>query len=106
MRDAPAAEIDESTKDGISLYYPGVRHEAIERMVLETGAYTASPKPATVFKVHRFPEEIGASEGEPTRCVIVQSTSGVFHGYPITQARFDAKMRKVVTCCPDGAVGP
>ena len=67
-----------------SYYLPRVDVREIEAETMRLGVYVSSGKPATVYKVHAFAADIGASEGAPSRWVLVESTSGTFHGRPIS----------------------
>jgi hypothetical protein len=69
-----------ATRDGNSRYYPHAQIEAIENEVVLRGAYIRTRKAATIYKIAEFPHEIGASEGEPSRWVMVECTSNVFTG--------------------------
>src|SRR5438270_2095321 len=84
-RERPLSEIHQLTVRSRSLYYPEVDPKAVEETALRHGVYVSSPKPNTVYKVSEFPNEIGASNGEPSKWVKVESTNAVFHGRPITE---------------------
>jgi len=98
-RDSPRAEIDALTLNADSLYYPGCSQREIEEMVLTSGNYVRSPKPKTVYKVNEFPADIGASNGQPSRWVKVESTNGEFHGRPIAEEEYRRFMTRIITCC-------
>jgi hypothetical protein len=102
LRNALRSDIDASTADGgRSLYYPDFDPVYLEQVVVTEGAYVASGKRATVEKVMEFGDEIGASEGKPTKCVKVECTSGTYHGRPITPVAYREKMDRQVPCCED-----
>jgi len=79
-RDSPRDEITALTTRARSLYYPNNDPKDIEDNVLRNGTYVASPKVNTVYKVGEFPSDIGASNGQPSKWVKVESTSGTYHG--------------------------
>lgn len=100
LRGAAKSEIDRNTANGRdSLYYMEVDQRAIETAVAQRGNYVESAKVATVLKVMEFPNFVGASEGQPSRWVQVEHTSGEFHGRPIAENAFNRKMKRPTTCC-------
>ncbi len=98
-RDRPLAEIDAMTRNSDSRYYPQCQQRDIEESVLREGTYVRSPKPNTVYKVNEFPSDIGASNGQPSRWVKVESTSGEFHGRPIAESEYRKFMNHTIACC-------
>lgn len=99
VRTAPSNEVDGLTEGRPSLYYPGVECRDTEETVLRDGVYVQSPKPATIYKVMEFDNHIGASSGGPSKWVKVESTSGFFHGRPISRAEFDRLIKHQIPCC-------
>lgn len=100
LKNAPMPEIDRATESGRpSLFYPGVDQFEIERNVLMEGMYVESGKPATKQKIMELDNHIGASDGQPSRWVMVEATSGDFHGRPITRALYERKLRRQKECC-------
>lgn len=99
LREAPLNEINGLTEGRRSLYYPSVQSRELEKAVLREGIYVHSPKPATVYKVKEFDDDIGASAGSPSKWVKVETTSGYFHGRPITRAEFDRLIGQRIPCC-------
>lgn len=81
----PWKDIVEGTTSGPAKYKPGLRIEALERGVWETGTPVTTGKP---WKVQEFQDVIGASEGKPSRWVRVEETKGTIHGHPISHAEF------------------
>lgn len=101
LRAAPLDRIDRQTAGRDSLYYPHTDQRSVEETVARTGTYVATAKPATIHKVMEFQSVIGASEGMPSRWTMVESTSGAYHGRPVTEAVFSRKMRNTVPCCDE-----
>ena len=87
------------TRNSDSRYYPQCQQRDIEESVLREGTYVRSPKPNTIYKVHEFPSDIGASNGQPSRWVKVESTNGEFHGRPIAEIEYRRFMNRIVPCC-------
>ena len=98
-RDRPLAEIDAMTRNSDSRYYPQCQQRDIEESVLREGSYVRSPKANTVYKVNEFPSDIGASNGQPSRWVKVESTNSEFHGRPIAESEYRKFMNHVIPCC-------
>jgi len=98
LRDAPADEIDRATAGRPSLYYPSVNQRDLERQVAERGICVRSAKPATDYKIMEFVEPIGASEGKSSRWVMVQQTSGEFHGRPIAEHEYRRRLASPAKC--------
>lgn len=101
FRDASERDVDQMTDRRPALYYPSVSQRELEESVLAEGQYVHTGKRATVCKVLEFGHFIGASDGMPSRWVMVEITSGVFHGRPISEALYRAKMRRPLICCKD-----
>jgi hypothetical protein len=102
LRDATTGDIDLETEEGRpSLYYPSVAQLEVEESVLTQGFYVRSAKRATICKVREFGDLLGASEGQPSRWVLVEVTNGEFHGRPITRELYLKKMRFQTQCCEE-----
>jgi len=99
FRSAPLHEIDKQTARGRSLYYPTIQSREVEERVLHEGVYVRSRKPATIYKVKQFDQDVGASSGLPSRWVKIEITNGQYHGRPITQVEFDRLMKQPIPCC-------
>lgn len=101
LREATKDEIDRDTASPgrASLFYPDADQQAIEGIVLRDGVYVESAKRATVYKIMEFQQPIGASEGEASRWVMVETTNGEYHGRPITRAHYLRRSRRVIECC-------
>ena len=99
FRSKATAEIDRLTLNSISRYYPQFRPEDLERLVVASGVYVQSPKPHKMLKIHEFDEVIGACDGEPSKWLKVEVTSGEFHGRPITHAQYERFLSRQVPCC-------
>jgi hypothetical protein len=77
-----------------SKYSPYLSVDQIRRMELECVTQEAlrdGEIPLTVCHVkryyRRFEDEIGAANGQKTKCILVQySYNGDVHGYPVTEA--------------------
>jgi hypothetical protein len=82
-----------------STYFHGVNVAELELTAAQQGVYLASNGTATIHKIYESPMEIGASKGEISRWVFVESTSAEYHGYPITKACFDEWMKSTRECC-------
>ena len=88
-----------------SLYYPGVDVSSLEEAAAKRGRYLDSTGGPTIHKVQEMERDIGASEGEPSRWLLVESTSGTYHGYPITEARYRKWLQKTRECCNENETG-
>jgi hypothetical protein len=102
---APRAGLDEAQiiakSAHRSIYFHGQDAASLEMMTIRSGTYVASAKPATVYKVHEFPSFIGASEGQRSRWIFIESTSGTFHGYPISHRLYLEHLKHRRECCDD-----
>lgn len=84
-----------ATADGNpARYFPDVDAETVEAMAVRSGKDVPSGKPATYYRVLMLDEAIGASDGQISRWVLVESTSGDYHGRPITERRFRQLLAK------------
>lgn len=101
LREASKGDIDRDTASPgrASLFYPDVDQRTIEATALREGDYVESAKSATVYKVMEFAHAIGASEGESSCWVMVETTNGEYHGRPITRAHYQRRSRQVIECC-------
>jgi hypothetical protein len=100
LRGAPRHEIDRETGDRrASLFYPDVDQQDLEERCLRQGKYVESAKRATVYKVMDFGLEVGASDGQSSRWVLVEVTNTEFHGRPITRENYERRIRKEIACC-------
>lgn len=88
-------EIREKTRDDWSRFYHGADADRLEQIAIRDGVDVPCAKGATVVKVHEFDFVIGASRGEDSRWIWVESTSGVYHGYPITKGEYQRALAKV-----------
>jgi uncharacterized Zn-binding protein involved in type VI secretion/8-oxo-dGTP pyrophosphatase MutT (NUDIX family) len=80
------SKIVEGTATGPARYKPGTDVEALERQVWEeTGTDVTNGRP---WKVQEFPDEIGASEGKPSRWIRVENSGNTIHGHPISEAEY------------------
>lgn len=86
---------------GPSFYFTGQDAHELESLAIRSGVYVTSRKPATVYKVHEFQAFIGASEGARSRWIFVESTSGTFHGYPISERLYLQLLKRTRECCDD-----
>jgi hypothetical protein len=86
-----------------SRYFHGQDHKELERTAAREGVYVGCGQPQgnKVCKVYEFQGPIGASEGNESRWLFVQSTSGEFHGYPISEDMFSKRMKTQRPCCDD-----
>src|SRR5579863_7211865 len=91
--------IERSKSTRKSTYFYGVNVAELELTAAQQGVYLASNGTGTIHKVYESPDEIGASKGEISRWVFVESTSSEYHGYPITKACFDQRMKSTRECC-------
>ena len=92
----------DSTKDGgDSLYMPDVDARALERQAILLGVYVRTGRPNQVRKVLEFDSAIGASEGRESRWITVESTSGSWHGRPITEDNYKQRLKMRVKCCDE-----
>jgi len=82
-----------------SLYFCDVDVPKIEKEAADSGIYLTSNGTNTIHKIHEFLEPIGASEGEASRWVLVESTSGSSHGYPITEIAYQRWRKETRECC-------
>jgi RHS repeat-associated protein len=81
----PWKDVVKSTKSGAAKYRPGFSVEELEKRVWAEGQPVSTGRSS---KVMEFAEEIGASEGKPSRWVRVDESAGTIHGHPITEADF------------------
>jgi hypothetical protein len=79
-------EIVRSTARGPSKYLPNIDVEALERHVWKSGSPTTNGRS---WKVMEFDEVIGASSGDESRWVRVESSANTIHGHPITQQQYE-----------------
>src|SRR6267143_4141077 len=98
-RDRPREQIDRMTINSDSRYYTDYQPQDLERNVLDHGIYVRSPKAHKVFKVHEFPDHVGASNGQPSRWVKVEVTNGEYHGRPITREQYARWAAQQIPCC-------
>ena len=82
-----------------SLYFSDVNVEKIETEAVNNGKYLVSNGTKTIHKIHEFSDDVGASDERRSRWVIVESTSGVTHGYPITEDEFNQWQKETRECC-------
>lgn len=83
-KNIPWKDVVKSTKSGPAKYLNGTDVEALEQYVWGNGLNVANGKS---WKVMRFDEIIGASEGVETR-FRVEYSGGTIHSHPITEAEF------------------
>jgi hypothetical protein len=88
-----------------SMYFPDQDVAELERHVAMDGVYLSSTGKVTIHKIHEFEQEIGVSEGNVSRWALVESTSGTFHGYPISQQCFENWMKDTRECCNERSDG-
>lgn len=79
-------KIVKSTGGGPAKYFPGVDIENLERLVFKTGTPAVNGKP---WKVMEFQSIVGASDGQESRWIRVESSAGTLHGHPITHDEFN-----------------
>lgn len=79
------SSVVKSTKNGPAKYKHNTNVEALERGVWATGQPVNNGKS---WKVERFSEVIGASNGVETNYVRVEYSAGTIHGHPITKAEY------------------
>ena len=84
-----------------SMYFPGINVADTERKAIDGGVYLAQANAVTIHKVFEFTEDMGASEGERSRWLLVESTAGAYHGYPITAKKFREWMKQTRECCDE-----
>jgi len=72
----------------IAQYLPGLNHLLIERTAMrsQTGEWFAHGN-TTLYKFVRLDKPVGFDQGEETRWIRVEISSGVFHGHPMSVAR-------------------
>ncbi|WP_269632539.1 RHS repeat domain-containing protein [Pelomonas sp. BJYL3] len=81
----PWSKVVESTISGPAKYLHGTNVESLERYVWEHGTQATNGR---TWKVMAFGEEIGASNGKPSRWIRVEESGGTIHGHPISEAEF------------------
>lgn len=99
FRSKSFAEIDRLTKNSISRYYPQVVAQEIETQVIHTGLYVRSHRAHKLFKLLEFAQPVGACDGEPSKWVKVEVTSGEYHGRPITADQYRRLLARQTPCC-------
>lgn len=69
----------------VAQYLPSVNHITLERSVLHSraGEWFLHGN-ATLYKFERFADPIGYDQGQETRWIRVEVSSGVFHGHPVS----------------------
>jgi hypothetical protein len=82
-------EIIAATARGPSRYFETRSIRSIEEQVARWGFDVPSGHSPTVARVLSFDVSIGASKGKESRWAYVESTSGSFHGYPISEEEYD-----------------
>ena len=88
-----------STRNGRSArYFSATDIGATETTAARIGTCTRTKKPVTAFKVHEFEGAVGASDGEESRWVLVESTNGDFHGRPITKRVYLERLKLRMDC--------
>ena len=98
-RSRTRSEIEALTRNADSRYYPESNPAAIEEQVVRGGLYVRCRKPNTIYKVHEFGDEIGASNGTSSRWVKVECTNGEYHGRPISADEYRKHMSQRIPCC-------
>jgi len=98
-REKVTADIDRLTLESDALYYPQFQPRDVEQQVVDGGIYVQSSKAHKVFKIYEFEWAIGACNGQSSRWVKIEVTSGEFHGRPITQEQFMRFLGRQVPCC-------
>src|SRR5438876_3442994 len=91
-------EIAAITTNSDSRYYPECEPRMVEEQVLRQGTYVICRKPKTIYKVHEFPSQIGASNGSPSRWVKVECTNAEYHGRPISEEEYRKHMAQPIPC--------
>jgi transmembrane sensor len=81
----PWSKVVESTLSGPAKYLHGTNVESLERYVWEHGTQATNGR---TWKVMAFGEEIGASNGKPSRWIRVEESGGTIHGHQISEAEF------------------
>jgi hypothetical protein len=84
-----------------SMFFVDVDVVAAEREAIKNGIYLTPSNPATVHKILEFQQDIGASEGERSRWLMVESTSVAYHGYPISAKQFRKWLTEKRECCDE-----
>jgi hypothetical protein len=98
------AQIVDGTRDGEpALYFRVSDRMPLEEIARAAGVYVAcgSITGNKVCKVHEFPDLLGASEGLPSRWLFVESTSGRYHGRPISHRVYLEKLKAERPCCDE-----
>ena len=98
-RDKSHPEINAITRNADSRYYPERDSRTVEEQVLRNGTYVRCLKPNTVYKVHEFPSDVGASDGESSKWVKVECTKAEYHGRPISEAEYRKHITRTIPCC-------
>lgn len=94
------AQIDQATTDkNPSLFYPDINYLEIEMEALKQGFYCRQRGNGNFLKAREFAFDIGASEGRPSRWVLLKSTRSEIHAHPITFEQFRGKAHNEVPCC-------
>jgi len=102
LRDAQRAEIVAATGGGRkALYLPHVDIAHLEANVAQEGVYVECRKPATQYMLKAFDEPIGASDGQLSRWAVIESTSGTFHGRPVTETEYMQMISRPTQCCDE-----
>ncbi|GAB4284067.1 MAG: hypothetical protein Kow0092_38660 [Deferrisomatales bacterium] len=86
LRARSVADAQAMSRHGDSQYLPGIDNAALEREALFRGTVTRgvrSDPGSTVHVYYKFDSVVGYSEGQPTRWIRAEITSGgVYHGHP------------------------
>jgi hypothetical protein len=94
--------IRRTSKPGaISRYLPGIDKAVVEMAAAREGVYVScgGDKGHKMCKACHFPYDIGASEGNASRWVIVESTNGAYHGHPMSERAYLLKLKSERKCC-------
>src|SRR5690606_14956414 len=83
----------EATRGRPALYLQHEQVQQLETTAWERGVTTRTGN--TEYRVWRFDDIIGASDGELTRCIRVEVTAGVLHGHPVPDRECDSVLGAV-----------
>ncbi len=78
-------DIVKTTKTGPAKYLPSINIEEFEREAWRNGTPVTNGKD---WKVMKYEEVIGASEGKETVYIRIERTAGTIHGHPISEAEY------------------
>lgn len=85
QKNMPWKDVINSTKSGPAKYKPEINIEALEREAYRNGIPTNNQKP---WKVKKYNNTIGASDGKQSPWIRVELSANTIHGHPISEIDF------------------